>query len=178
MGNYLFILIVISLLLSNCASTYMINQTHDRFYLNTGKYRNGQILLSNGQKYKGYDIQIFQDSTSFIEETNNSQDSWSISYSTRKIQTSEIREIVFFNRYKGALLGLGVGMFVGSSVAMLLGLSSGGSEEFSPVETGLLLSLYTCPIAAISGTMIGLGTGSKEKFIINDNSSLNQRKDQ
>lgn len=157
-------LIVVALFIVGCAHTHRLSQPptavdFDEFN-KIAKGRKGQIVLLDGRKFSGYDIRVAPSTTSWRDSARTI---------TKNIPTSEINKIQFGNRGRGALEGFGVGVLIGGASAILLGLTSGGGEEFSPITTGVILAIYIgMPAGAVLGTIIGTSVGSKDVFVLAD----------
>ena len=159
--------IVISLVLvcyiSSCTSIRMIHQEPKTSFLDQVSKiptdRHGLIVLLNGREYNGYVISIAADSTSWT-------DSEKVKIHT--VATSELREIIFTNRGKGATQGFLVGATTGFALGFLL--VEMDSEEYD-LEQGFHYAVGGF-LGAVSALLIGLpigaSVGSKDRFVFTE----------
>ena len=175
------LLVVITILISSCSSTriYNLNSPDISFNEFNSKYMDfkGSILLSDGQTFNAYRINVSRDSTYWIKNLESRQYIFPEKYIPNSIATSRIKEITFKNRGKGLVHGLGWGILGGAFLGYFTGLVSyEGSSEFSRSYVGALTAIfYGIPSGAIIGAISGAAIGSKETYLFrvqSDSSSL------
>lgn len=169
------IFVASTITISGCSSTQMMeidsNQRHIVEFNKVARSRKGHISLVSGERLAGHSIHLLQDSTSCQVSVGEYYRAPTPSSIT--IPTSQIADIVFVNRSKGALQGLGVGALLGASGAFLLGVLSGGDSEFSPAQVGAIVAVYIgAPAGGVIGTIVGAAVGSRERFVINEHADI------
>ena len=141
-----FIFIVLSVLTTSCTHIRHYS-TFDEINSKT-KDKKAKIILKDEQELMGKDVYITPDSTFWIDPDKGNKQS---------VITFDISSIVISYRLRGTLKGLGIGLSCGAIIGMLAGLN---------VPFGFMIPLVTAPIGAIFGTVIGLGVGDNDKYII------------
>lgn len=143
-----------------CTHTRMITQKEevklfDKIY-QTSRGKIGHIVLSNGQRFDGYNILVSQSKTSWLVPDTHEE---------KTVPTADIREITFKNTGRGALQGLGLG-FVGGAVTGALAASSdpGTGFVFSRAEVALLAGVIFGLAGGAVGITLGGAIGSKDSF--------------
>lgn len=132
MRNQILIICFIWFLLPGCTSTYLIRSNSEPIFLESSIPRKGQILLKNGKIYKGFNIQITQDSIFWntIEKTKGYEQTiifvQKVNY---KFQLSDIKMVVYPKNKRGAIKGFAAGTIIGTSIGLILGLASGVEES-------------------------------------------------
>ena len=144
------------------------------------KDREGWIKLSTGGVIAGQDIQISSDSTLWREPDSNQRQS---------VATSQIREISIKNSGRGAWEGFGIGLLAGAATGAVIGFASGDDSGADGQELlSLPLSWFQVNaeqkvtigailgggIGGLVGLTIGASTGSKDKFVLQENKNASK----
>jgi len=141
------------------------------------KDREGWIKLSTGGVIAGQDIQISSDSTLWREPDSNQRQS---------VATSQIREISIKNSGRGAWEGFGIGLLAGAVTGAVIGFASGDDPEqgleILPLSLFQITAEQKAAIGAILGggigglvgLPIGASTGSKDKFVLQENKNASK----
>lgn len=114
------------------------------------------VTLVNGQKQVAEKLHFDSDSTSWVDPD------------TRKVfvvPTTEVSDVRFTRRDKGAIQGLGFGLAGGVLTGVVLGLSSGGGF-FTAEESAIIASTFFGVLGALIGTLVGAIVGSKKVYNI------------
>jgi len=161
MKRQLLVWLAMAVLHSNCTSSKLVNKSSSIYFdeINkTAKHRTGHIVLLNGREYDGNDIRARPDSTTWTHTIGRTISSSKTI--TQTVATSEVKEIVFKKRPKGALQGFLISGAIGGVVFSqipcegedcgLLGLVGG-------TVVGVGAGLFV-------GLPIGAAIGSKEKY--------------
>ena len=105
------------------------------------------IILTNGQSIKAKELKLTSDSLyySYYKRSNR-----------RSVAVSEVQEIRFVNRGRGAMQGAGIGLLIGAVGGATLGYSSDGDNYYSAKDMALILGV----LGGTSGGFLGIITGS------------------
>lgn len=171
---------VISILLLDCTSIHNVSDEPDAFvekFNKAAKNKDGTILLVNGQTITGFDISMSGDSTYWGDKLKKTKINPWKKAQRHSMPTSEIKEIVITSHGNGALQGMGIGLLTASSIAYLIGcLSYEENSEFSRGDIGAIFAVYIgAPIGSILGFIIGHGTGSKDIFVLSQDSTMSKK---
>jgi hypothetical protein len=129
-------------------------------------------LLVNEQSIIGYDISMSADSTYWGERSTKAKHSYSDEFILHSIPTSEIKEIIINKKDKSVLIGMGIGLLTGYSIANLI-CSSGNST--ADIDVGAICGFVIgAPAGVILGGVMGGIKGSKNRFIISVEDSTTQ----
>jgi len=140
------------------------------------KDRKAQIILVNGRGYTGRDFHLADDSTHWRDLNTNKAQS---------IPTSQIREIAIKKSGRGALEGFGIGLLAGAATGAVIGFASGddpgadgqGFEsllQYAAAEKAGMGAILVGGIGGLVGIPIGASTGSKDKFVLQENKNASK----
>jgi len=149
-------------LLTGCTSTHYFQdnaESYDEINEKT-RAKNVEIQLASGLTTKGHYLNAAVDSTRWVD---------ALTLNTNIVLTSEVSEISYKNRARGALIGFciagGVGFVLGAGLG---GVGEAmddvpGSDQGAVVGAGLAGGLI-CGV--IFGLPIGASVGGKDRFIL------------
>ena len=108
MKNHIWIFMIMFILFSNCTTIHNVKQKPISFsdeFKKAAKGRKGHILLTNNQTFIGYNIQMSQDSTSWLEEVTGGEYYFSKEFSIRSKNVGKIRVETEFRVLVGSRVG-------------------------------------------------------------------------
>ncbi len=153
------IIYTLSLLFTGC--------THICKYSTLGELNNkikdkeAKITLINELDLIGKDINIYTDSTFWLDPNTENKQS---------IITSEVSSIITKSRWQGVLEGLGLGLLGGAAIGAIIGFESYEGPDLlvgSPAGAALFVGFFCGILGGLLGIPIGAIVGSKDEFIIN-----------
>lgn len=157
---------IFSLICTGCAHKYEVRKKH--FELTSSRLnkmafdRSVKVILIDGQMRNGKSVSVKHDSTSWMDEKR-----------LITSPTSEISEIVFLDRRKGAMKGLKFGVIIGALPGFLIGYSLGDDNEgrvrMSQGGNAILGALSFGMLGGTLGLPVGYAFGNMERFIFTDN---------
>jgi hypothetical protein len=120
------------------------------------KYKSCDITLNNNKVYKGRDINIGIDTSSWVESYARGT---YVTAKERRLATSKVKYISLPDYSFGMIPGLFAGILVGAGVGYMI--SSNKSRSSSAGSFNIDLSPVLFPVSgALIGGMIGIGIGS------------------
>ena len=159
----------------NCTSIHNVSDEPDSFiekFNKTANGRKGTILLVDDQSIIGYDISMSADSTYWGERSIKAKHSHSDEFILHSIPTSDIKEIIISKKGESVLIGMGIGLLTGYSIASLI-CSSGNST--ADIDVGAICGFFIgAPAGVILGGVVGGIKGSKDRFIISEEDSTSK----
>jgi hypothetical protein len=157
--------IILTFLLSGCTSVHLIEHNKASYSKTNSELqgKKAQIILTDGEIVKAENIEIADHTISYDNPDLQSK---------QTVPVSEVNEITFKNRGKGALTGFGIAALIGGVLgAVTIGGISEGMCEFdcdNAYAEGAVPGAIVGALAAglVIGLPIGAGVGNTEKSII------------
>jgi hypothetical protein len=153
---------IITFLLSGCTSVHLI-EPNEASYSKTNSELQGkkvQITLTNGETIKAEQIEITDHAISYDNPDLQSK---------QTVPISEVNEITFKNRGKGARTGFAIAAAIGAPTGALLSyVGAAVAEEEDPGSIEILAwgaLLFGVGTGLVLGMPIGAAIGSKDKYL-------------
>jgi len=146
------------IMLIGCTQNRNVRSSTDYVALTEKSQRQQAIVTFRDQKKMiAKKVRFAPDSTTWVMP---------VTHKLISIQTTDVSEVRFTKRVKGALQGAGFGLLGGALFGVVAGLSSDEGGFFTPNELAVIGGVYFAALGGIIGLPVGALIGSKEVYHI------------